>query len=386
MENYFKNILSLADFEEVKNIGKKIETQRKGRSKAEKIEIISQQTKNIDLILDVLKLRTLNRINNSLGLDPKRKIIELKEQIRNHFEITLQKKIKISKISKHNSKNNELPKTNLNKTNFKEKTIKTVKPLENINEPAFIKNTQNGIDDISSQMKELSRNIKEHKDSIKNEEQTKHTCIIPFIKVLGYNPYNPKEVRPEFLADRGTKKGKKVDYAILKNDEPIILIECKSMGVQLNDQHANQLFDYFSHTNAKIGILTNGILFRFFADLNKENLMDREPFMVMNLSDLDTTLISILKKMTKENFNINDIKSIAKDLIYIDKIKSYISVQFYSPDDSFLKYITSKIHEGKITKKISNQFNNIIRKALMELRRDGLMKYTNTTNNQQILL
>ena len=41
---------------------------------------------------------------------------------------------------------------------------------------------------------------------------------MPFIQILGYNVFDPTEVNPEFSADVGTKKGEKVDYAILKEN------------------------------------------------------------------------------------------------------------------------------------------------------------------------
>jgi len=69
---------------------------------------------------------------------------------------------------------------------------------------------------------------------------------MPFINVLGYDVFDPTEVVPEFTADIGTKKGEKVDYAIMKDGKPIILFECKWSGADLNKEHASQLHRYFS--------------------------------------------------------------------------------------------------------------------------------------------
>lgn len=104
------------------------------------------------------------------------------------------------------------------------------------------------------------------KDSLQTEEATKNALIMPFINTLGYDVFNPNEVVPEYIADVGVKKGEKVDYAILKDNKPIILIECKKVDNKSLDikKHATQLIRYFSVTDAKFIILSNGIVYKFF--------------------------------------------------------------------------------------------------------------------------
>lgn len=116
--------------------------------------------------------------------------------------------------------------------------------------------------DFIDEVKALAARVPNLKDSISTEEATKNALVMPMINILGYNVFDPTEVVPEFTADHGTKKGEKVDYAITKDDEPIMLIECKTLGSDLNTNHASQLFRYFNVTNAKVGILTNGTTYR----------------------------------------------------------------------------------------------------------------------------
>ncbi|HCD4686483.1 TPA: restriction endonuclease, partial [Escherichia coli] len=95
----------------------------------------------------------------------------------------------------------------------------------------------------------LSAKIKQQAGVIETEEATKNAFVMPFINnVLGYDVFDPTEVIPEFVCDIGTKKGEKIDYAILKNSEVQILIECKKIGDPLNINHASQLFRYFHVT------------------------------------------------------------------------------------------------------------------------------------------
>lgn len=75
--------------------------------------------------------------------------------------------------------------------------------------------------DFQDYVKQISENIPKIKDQILTEEATKNAFIMPFIQALGYNVFNPLEVVPEFTCDIGTKKGEKVDYAIMKEVSPL---------------------------------------------------------------------------------------------------------------------------------------------------------------------
>ncbi|MDE0017409.1 MAG: type I restriction enzyme HsdR N-terminal domain-containing protein, partial [Candidatus Poribacteria bacterium] len=123
----------------------------------------------------------------------------------------------------------------------------------------------------------LSSVIAKRKDIIETEEATKNAFVMPFINLLGYNVFDPTEVVPEFTADVGTKQGEKVDYAIFKDDEVIMLIECKKYGTDLSDAHTTQLYRYFSVVHARIAVLTDGVIYRFYTDLEESNIMDSKP-------------------------------------------------------------------------------------------------------------
>ena len=120
-----------------------------------------------------------------------------------------------------------------------------------------------------------------------------------FIKALGYDFLDPGEVVPEFTADWGGKKGEKVDYAIVINGKPGILMECKSIHTDLDNVHASQLRKYFTATEAKFGILTNGVIYRFFTDIDKSNIMDKKPFFEMNLTSLKKPMQKSLNSLQK---------------------------------------------------------------------------------------
>ena len=139
---------------------------------------------------------------------------------------------------------------------------------------------------FNDQIKALSQRVPNLKDHLKTEEATKNALVMPFIKALGYDVFNPQEVIPEFTADVGTKKGEKVDYAIMQDREITMLIECKKAKTDLSLADISQLYRYFTVTKARIAVLTNGVQYRFYTDLDAPNRMDSRPFLELDDQDI----------------------------------------------------------------------------------------------------
>lgn len=217
----------------------------------------------------------------------------------------------------------------------------------------------------------LAAKIRQQKSAIQTEEATKTAFVMPFIQsVLGYDVFSPHEVVPEFTADVGTKKGEKVDYAILKDDDIQILIECKKHGDELNLKHASQLYRYFSVTTARIAILTNGQVYKFFTDLDAPNKMDDKPFLVLDLLDIDEHAVPELKKITKPAFDVDSIISAAGELKYVSHIKRILNAQFNAPDDDLVRFFAARVYDGVITQKVREQFASLTLKALRQFLND----------------
>lgn len=219
--------------------------------------------------------------------------------------------------------------------------------------------------DFIDQVKQFSKRVEKLKSSIQTEEATKTSLIMPFFQLLGYDVFNPEEFVPEFTADVGIKKGEKVDYAIYMQGVPVILVEAKWCGDSLN-KHSSQLFRYFGTTKSKFGILTNGIVYCFYTDLEELNKMDLKPFFEFDLLDIRENKVAELKKFHKDSFDAEIISSTASELKYINEAKILFTNLQKSPDDAFIKYVLSNIYEGLKTQSVIDRFNDIIKKAFNE--------------------
>lgn len=218
--------------------------------------------------------------------------------------------------------------------------------------------------EFTERLNALSTKIRQQIEVINTEEATKTAFVMPFIhNVLGYDVFDPSEVTPEFVCDIGTKKGEKIDYAIMKNNDVQILIECKKIGESLHINHASQLFRYFHVTNARISILTNGQIYRFYTDLDAPNKMDEKPFLEVDLLDIDENVIPELKKLTKSSFDLESIINAAGELKYVSQIKRILHTQLNNPEDDFVKFFASRVYDGMLTQKVRESFQNLTKKA-----------------------
>lgn len=220
--------------------------------------------------------------------------------------------------------------------------------------------------EFSNELNEFAAKISKLKDNISTEEATKTSLVLPFLQLLGYDIFNPLEFVPEYTADTGTKKGEKVDYAIMKNNDPIIIIEVKPVNMELNTKHINQLFRYFTVTKARFAILTNGVTYRFYSDLEETNKMDLFPFFEINILDLKTDTITELKKFKKDSFDIKGILNSASELKYISLLKNAIAEQFNNPSEQFVRALIKNIYSGVKTQAVIDKFRELTLTAINE--------------------
>lgn len=222
--------------------------------------------------------------------------------------------------------------------------------------------------DFIDELRLLATRIAQTKDLIATEEATKNSMIMPMIKLLGYDPFNPLEVTPELVADVGTKKGEKVDYAVLRDGKPILLFECKKAGGDLSINHAGQLFRYFHVTEARFGVLTNGLVYKFFTDLEQPNKMDEKPFFEFNILEFRERDVEELKKFAKATFDLDTILATANELKYTRAIQNKISEWVTNPSEDFVRLVcTELLGSRRFTPAIKDQFTALTKRAFEQL-------------------
>lgn len=225
---------------------------------------------------------------------------------------------------------------------------------------------------VEEKLRVLADRIKTHSSAMLTEEAVKTAVVLPFLAALDYEVFNPDEVIPEFSADAVGKKGEKVDYAIKLDGEIRLLIECKPITTQLDKVHLAQLYRYFSVTNAKFAILTNGRTFHFHSDLVAPNKLDDRPFLTFDLSDNQSQIIAELKKFAKSEFNVEGILQSAHRLKYTSAIKKEIFQLMDSPPEEFVRMVTPGLYQGRFTAQVKEQFTPMVKAAFREIIRESV--------------
>lgn len=223
---------------------------------------------------------------------------------------------------------------------------------------------------LETSVASLSETINQHSETIQTEEAVKTSVVLPFLRALGYDVFNPAEVVPEFTADAPGKRGEKVDYAVQKDGEMLMLIECKGLSTQLNQKHLAQLFRYFSVTNSRFAVLTNGREYQFFTDLDQPNRMDVKPFFVFDLLDYNPGSISELNKFTRANFNVEAIVAQAERLRYVSSAKRLLKEWFDTPPDEMVRLVAKDIGAGRMTAEMKEIVSKAIVTAIKEIVRE----------------
>ena len=208
-------------------------------------------------------------------------------------------------------------------------------------------------DDLTRIARQVESQLRQMKN---NETATINVSVMPFIRALGYNTQDLSEVYPEYAILNMDA----VDLAILREGEPIIFLEAKKASERLSTKHWKQLFEYFNADKARIGILTNGIEYRFYTDSAKQNIMDNEPFLTINLRDLDKVSVAHLDGFTKERFHPeHSLRKIKTSKLLRHELKQ--------PSDEFVKYFARQVHSGAIWQSVIEEFRPLLKHAWDEL-------------------
>ena len=222
--------------------------------------------------------------------------------------------------------------------------------------------------DLIEFLRGVSKEIRQKRRYATDEAKTRSFLVEPFLKRLGYDPGNPDDVTPEFIAGFVAKKTK-VDYALKKDGKPIIFVEVKSAITSLSHNHTVQLQHYFStKLDVRFGIVTNGLEYRFYADLDLPNVMDDAPFLIVDMLNFDEAYVADLSIFTKSSFDVDRAKSHAIGLKHKFALRRVLEQEIDSPSDELIKLFIKRIRpELKgVTKKVSAEMTPIVKEVWAE--------------------
>ncbi|MCY4061787.1 MAG: type I restriction endonuclease [Chloroflexi bacterium] len=221
--------------------------------------------------------------------------------------------------------------------------------------------------DLIENLRAVSEEIRARRRYATNEATTRSYLIDPFIRALGYDPNEPNDVEPEFTADF-VGSNRRVDYALKKEGKPIIFVEFKTATRSLSFQNTVQLQHYFStKLDVRFGIVTNGLEYRFYSDIDNPNVMDDEPFLTVDLLNANDRLLKEFTAFSKLNFEFEDALLCARQLKYGSIIRQRIESEIEQPSRELVKYLARNLYNGSFSNDAYGEFAPIVERELQDL-------------------
>jgi hypothetical protein len=211
------------------------------------------------------------------------------------------------------------------------------------------------------------RRVKELAEHVRgNEQATKKSLIEPLFAILGYDLTDPRECVPEHREDFGrNRSAKPVDYAFFKDGTPIIFVEAKQVDRKLAGYH-EQLGDYFAKApGAKLGILTNGVHWQFFTDLDNENVMDKRAFVEWHVLGDDPPPWDFLTLLQKSQYNAELIRTFAQRRHQQNLLIEELS-RLLEPAPEFIRLAIAKIETRNLKESVIESWKPVLKAAIAE--------------------
>lgn len=225
-------------------------------------------------------------------------------------------------------------------------------------------------DDFKARLLAHARTAVDRSQRAATEAATAQYLVLPFFQLLGYDPLDPDEVVPEAHASFSDKFKNRVDYAICQAGKPVIGVEVKKVGA-LAGAHRGELKGYFNAVQTiKLGILTDGLVWQLYTDTGSENMMDDEPFVLIDLAQVADGILSdaqfdALVRLRKTVFDPADVGAHARRKLYVAGYLSVLEEAFREPSEALVRTLMdlAKV-DGRRTTKLVEEHAQVLREAM----------------------
>lgn len=223
-------------------------------------------------------------------------------------------------------------------------------------------------------LEEFIASVPDKMSHCQTEEATKTALILPLLQILGWDIFSPTQVVPEYSADVGIKRGERVDYALMINDKVEVLIECKTVGTDL-DKYSSQLFRYFAVTEAKVAVLTDGVIYYIYTDGLKSNIMDMKPIYTFDMTRMSGTDVKMVSMLSRITFSADEIKQSMIEYGTGKAVLTMFNDLFSNPTDNLINALYKVFNmdynslDYKVTK---STFKSVFSNIVLNLKADDI--------------
>ena len=211
----------------------------------------------------------------------------------------------------------------------------------------------------------LQQQIHRFKSQVPNKEAAKLAFVLPFIECLGFNIRDPYEVKPGYSLNIDCTDSQRIDYCMIVNDAPAFLLACENPSLPL-DIMKSPLYPCFSRIACKFAILTNGIEYHFYSDLEVDGILDSRPFFSVDLEGLSASQVEGLSRFQKDVFNPKEILVAVTNLKFRRDLKEALYQELVNPSEEFIFHILKSIKIGRVTQKLIEAYRPDVKECIRE--------------------
>jgi hypothetical protein len=164
--------------------------------------------------------------------------------------------------------------------------------------------------------------------------------VLPILQACGWNTHDTDEVCPEYA----TQGNQRVDYALLRDGEPLIFIEVKHRldNDRSLDKGIEQVLKYAFEGGATVAVLTDGDAWRFYWHAAPERrYADRLAQAIQLTRTEPTEAATILRKYLQKSPDIsrNRLQKIIEEDFHLNKLHALLEEIFQNPTDELVELI-----------------------------------------------
>ena len=211
----------------------------------------------------------------------------------------------------------------------------------------------------------LQQQVQRFKHQVPNKEAAKLAFVIPFLECLGYDVRDPYEVKPGFSLGTDSEAAKRVDFCVMVNNAPAFLLACENPNLPLVVSQS-PLPESFATFPCKFAILTDGIEYQFYSDLEQDGQLDDLPFFSLDLENISTTQADDLSRFQKHIFNTKEILVAVTTLKFRRDLKEALYQELVNPSEEFIFHILKSIKIGRVTQKLIEAYRPDVKECIRE--------------------
>lgn len=218
--------------------------------------------------------------------------------------------------------------------------------------------------DLSQYISNLKASAERQLHALDTEEKTKNAILLPFFRVLGYDPIDLRDVEPQFPVELDGMGPREVDYAVKVDGSPVMLFQWEKAEVDLDTSEGDPLYRKLPILDTSVVVHTNGLSYRLYVHLGAQSRIEDRPFLEFDLLDHTAEEIEQLQLLTKSTFDTEALLAAAFEHRYGQRLEQFLARQKETPSDHFVRFLAAQAFEGDVSAEDLERFRPVVRDVL----------------------